>query len=209
MNALQKPYFLGISGGSASGKTTLLRKLIDHYPNEAVTLISQDNYYISRDDLPRDLTGEINFDHPSAIDLDALAKDLRKLMRGESFELPEYTYNNPDIVPRTITYHPAKVVIVEGLFVFNNPQVADLLDLKVFVDTAEHLRLSRRIRRDAAERGYGLDSVLNYYAKFVSPMYKKHIEPFKEICDLIIPNNSKMDNAIGVMIHHLDRVIGQ
>lgn len=206
-DSISKPYMIGIAGGSGSGKTTLLRKLVANFPEEALTLISQDNYYISRDDLPRDLSGEINFDHPSAMNLDGLAADLLRLSRGESVEIEEYTYNNSNAPVKMITYLPAKIVVVEGLFVFNHPEVAGLLDLKVFVETAAHLRLSRRIRRDAEERGYGLDEVLDYYERFVAPMYAQHIEPFKADCDLIIPNNTHMENATRVLIHHLESVI--
>ena len=204
-----KPYFIGITGGSASGKTTLLRQLVKHFPGDQLTLISQDNYYISRDDLPRSLDGEINFDHPTAVDLKSLGRDLLRISRGETVQVQEYTFNNPAIVPKTISYAPAALIIVEGLFVFNHPAVADLLDLKVFVDTEEHLRLSRRIRRDAAERGYRLEQVLEYYNRFVAPMYKQHIEPFKYACDVIIPNNVRMDRAIDVLMHHLDAVVAE
>ncbi len=201
-----KPYFLGISGGSGSGKTTLLRRIVQKFGKEALTLISLDNYYISRDDLPRTLDGEINFDHPSALDLQALAVDLKKLQDGQGFEILEYTFNNPAIVPAMLRFEPAPIVVIEGLFVFNNPEVRKMLDLMVFVDTSEHLRLSRRIRRDAAERGYGLDDVLKYYEKFVAPMYRQHIEPFRGDCDIIIPNDKHMDHATGVLIDHLDAV---
>lgn len=208
-DSTHKPYMIGIAGGSGSGKTTLLRHLVANFPKETLTLISQDNYYISRDDLPRDLSGEINFDHPSAMDLDGLARDLLKLSQGQSVEVEEYTYNNPDLPVKMITYLPSKIVVVEGLFVFNHPEVARLLDLKVFVETSSHLRLSRRIRRDAEERGYGLDEVLDYYERFVAPMYAQHIEPFKSECDLLVPNNNHMQNATKVLIHHLEAVIGE
>lgn len=203
----RRPYFLGISGGSGSGKTTLLRRIVKKFGHEALTLISQDNYYISRDDLPRTLDGEINFDHPSALNLDALALDLAKLQHGEAFEIQEYTFNKPGVVPAMLRFEPADIVVIEGLFVFNHPDVSKLLDLKVFVDTSEHLRLSRRIRRDAAERGYGLDEVLAYYERFVVPMYRQHIEPFRNECDIIIPNDRHMEHATAVLIDHLEAVL--
>jgi uridine kinase len=206
MNAA-RPYFVGISGGSGSGKTTLLRSVVERFGEESLTLISQDNYYISLADLPRDLKGEVNFDHPSALDLEALALDLGKLQAGESFQLEEYTFNNPTVVPKILNFDPAPIVVIEGLFVFNHPKVNQILDLKVFVDTSEHLRLARRIRRDAAERGYGLEEVLDYYEKFVVPMYRQHIEPFRAECDIVIPNDRHMDRATSVLIDHLDAVL--
>ena len=203
----QKPYFVGISGGSGSGKTTLLRQLVKYFGAEKLTLISQDNYYISKDDLPRDLDGEINFDHPSAIDLDAMAKDLHTLMQGKQFELQEYTFNNPELDSKTLVFKPSEIIVIEGLFVFNHPQVNEMLDLKVFVETSPHLRLSRRIKRDARERGYSLDEVLSYYERFVVPMYKEFIEPFRTKCDIVIPNDKHMEVATKVLIHHLDAEI--
>jgi uridine kinase len=203
------PYFVGISGGSGSGKTTLLRRIVERFGAESLTLISQDNYYISLENIPRDLTGEVNFDHPDALDLDAMAHDLGKLQAGQSFQLLEYTFNNPAIVPKTLTFEPAPIVVIEGLFVFNHGAVNDLLDLKVFVDTSEHLRLSRRIRRDATERGYGLEEVLGYYEKFVVPMYRQHIEPYKTDCDIIIPNDRHMERATMLLIDHLAAVLAR
>ncbi|MEM7040042.1 MAG: uridine kinase [Bacteroidota bacterium] len=203
-----QPYFIGITGGSASGKTTLLRQLVSHFRDDQLTLISLDNYYISRDDLPRTLDGSINFDHPDAIDLDRFAADLKRIAAGETIELMEYTFNNPAIVPKKIVYAPAPLVVVEGLFVFNHAEAADMLDLKVFVDTEDYHRLSRRIVRDAKERGYGLDDVLSYYTRFVAPMYKQYIEPYKYGCDIVIPNNVRMDRGIQVLMHHLEAVVG-
>ena len=203
----QKPYFMGISGGSASGKTYLLRHILERYPSEKLTLISSDNYYRSRDELPRDPDGEINFDHPDALDLDRLAADLNRISQGETVTIQEYTYNNPEIVPKMLHYRPSPIILVEGLFVFYHPGVSGLLDLKIFVDADEHIRLSRRIRRDAAERGYQLDEVLDYYSKYVAPMYHKFIEPYKYECDLVLPNNQHMDRAVGVLENHLDAIL--
>lgn len=203
----RKPYFLGISGGSASGKTFLLKHVLDRYPEDKITLVSSDEYYRSRDELPKDPDGEINFDHPEALDLDRLAEDLKKISQGEEVIIKEYTYNNPDQKPKWITYRPSPIILVEGLFVFHHKSISDLLDLRIFVDADEHIRLSRRIRRDDAERGYGLDEVLDYYTKYVAPMYRKYIEPYKYECDLILPNNLHMARAVGVLENHLDAIL--
>jgi uridine kinase len=202
-----RPHFVGISGGSGSGKTTLLRRIIQEFGDQELTLISQDNYYISREQLPRDPEGHVNFDHPSTLDLDALAADLSRLTAGEGFQLQEYNFNHPAAVPRTLTIRPTPIVVIEGLFVFHHPAVHAFLDLKVFVDTSEHLRLSRRIRRDATERGYGIEDILSYYEKFVVPMYRQHIEPCRSHCDLIIPNDRHMEKATLVLIDHLKAVM--
>lgn len=207
MSHSKSPYVLGISGGSASGKTTLLRSLLTHFGEQQLTLISQDNYYIEASRLPRTADGEINFDHPDTVDLDALARDIRHIISGQSVTINEYTFNNPNIVPKEITYHPAPIVVVEGLFVLTHPNLSSMLDLKIFVDADEHIRLSRRIRRDFEERGFTLDQVLDYYERFVVPMYRQFIEPRKFDCDIIIPNNNHMERAIAVLIHHLDHLM--
>lgn len=198
---------IGISGGSASGKTYLLDKLLERYSEENITLVSQDNYYRPIEECPKSDEGEVNFDHPNAIDLDAFVADLEKLSAGKSVTLMEYTFNNPALTPKEITYHPSPIILIEGLFIFGREDLRNLQDLMVYVDADEHIRLSRRIQRDLEERGWKLDEILTYYEKFVMPMYRKYIEPYKYDCDLIIPNNHKMDTAIEVLTNHLDKTL--
>lgn len=207
--SLKKPYFVGIAGGSASGKTTLLRALLDHFNPAKLTLVSQDNYYIAKEHLPKTDDGEVNFDHPEALDLARLCTDLQSLAAGNQVVIKEYTFNNVNAVPKMITYTPSEIVVVEGLFVLTHQGISKMLDLKVFVDADEHIRLSRRIKRDFEERGYTLYQVLDYYERFVVPMYRRYIEPTKFDCDIIIPNNTRMEHAIKVLIHHLDAVISK
>jgi uridine kinase len=204
-----KPYLLGISGGSASGKTFLIRRMLDQFTRDQVTLISQDNYYRKREVLPRNEKGEINFDHPDSVDMEALSQDIRRLAAGESITVEEYTFNNPAVVPKMITYHPAQVIIIEGLFVFYHESLAQQMDLKVFVDADEHIKLSRRIKRDFAERGYDLEQVLYYYEAYVIPMYKKFVEPTKEGCDIILPNNLHMEKSTEILIHHVEKILSK
>lgn len=205
---MTKPYFIGISGGSASGKTYLLKQLLDRYSRDQLTLISQDNYYLPREKQKRDASGDINFDHPDAVDLDALVVDLQKLSRGETITLNEYTFGNLNAVPKQIVYAPSPIMLVEGLFVFYKQAIAEQLDLKLFVDAEEHIKLSRRIRRDFEERGYDVEEVLSRYEAHVIPMYKKFVAPYKEQCDLIIPNNFHMQKAVKVIMDHVDRILG-
>ncbi|MFM2375141.1 MAG: hypothetical protein RLZZ165_238 [Bacteroidota bacterium] len=202
-----RPHFVGISGGSGSGKTTLVRRIMQEFGDQELALISQDNYYLSREHLPRDPEGQVNLDHPSALDLDALAADLGRLSAGEGFQLQEYNFNHPAIVPRTLAIHPTPIVVIEGLFVFHHPAVHDILDLKVFVETSENLRLSRRMWRDATERGTEGEDILAYYEKFVAPMYRQYIEPFRSDCDLIVPNDRHMEKSTLVLIDHLKAVM--
>ncbi len=204
---MKKPYFIGISGGSASGKTFLLKQLLERYPTEKLTLISQDNYYFPHEVQNRDEEGEINFDHPDSVDLDSLVTDLKKLSAGETLNLKEYTFGNTGLKAKTIQYAPAPIMLVEGLFVFYKKEIADQLALKVFVDAEEHIKLSRRIKRDFEERAYGLEEVLIRYESHVIPMYKKYVAPYKEQCDIIIPNNFHMQKATEVLCDHIDKVL--
>lgn len=199
----QKPYLIGVSGGSASGKTYLLKQLLHLIPKERITLISQDNYYKKLDDQKRKPDGRVNFDHPDSIDLDKFSNDLSRVMKGESVKLLEYTFNNPKIVPKEIEYRPAPIILAEGLFIFYKKELAEQLDLKVFVDADEHIKLSRRIIRDFSERGYSLDEILKQYEEDVIPMYNQFVKPYKETCDIIVPNNKHMEKAIEVIYNHL------
>jgi uridine kinase len=199
----KKPYLVGVSGGSASGKTYLLHQLMRRIPSEQITLISQDNYYkdLEFQNLKED--GTVNFDHPDALDLIQFTKDIRRLLNGESITIREYTFNNPRAVPVMLTYHPSPIIVVEGLFIYYKPEMRNLLDLKVFVDADEHIKLSRRILRDYAERGYRVEDILAQYEKDVIPMYNMFVKPHKDSCDLIIPNNYHMGKAIEVLLDHL------
>lgn len=199
-----QPYLVGVSGGSASGKTYLLTQLLEAFPSDQITLISQDNYYRPFEEQEKAPDGSVNFDHPKALDLDQFAKDLKRVINGETIEVTEYLFNNPNKTPRIFTYRPTPIIIVEGLFVFYHQPTSDLLNLKIFVDADEHIKLSRRIIRDAEERGYPLEEVLEMYTDYVMPMYKKFIEPFKWDCDLIFHNNSHINMAIRVLIDHFE-----
>lgn len=203
---VSNPYFLGISGGSASGKTYLLKKILQRYPDGIITRISTDNYYRDIEQLPEDDEGEVNFDHPSAVDLDRLAEDLNTIQAGQTVSMREYTFNNPDKVPGVIHFEPAPIILLEGLFVFYHPGIMQKLNLKVFVEAEEYVRLSRRINRDK-DRGYGTEEVLKMYTKYVAPMYRRYVEPFKHDCDIVVPNNDHMDRAVEVISHHLDWVL--
>ena len=198
-----KPYLIGICGGSGSGKTFLLQQLIKNLNKEEITLISQDNYYHPIEQQRKEADGLTNFDHPESVDLDRLANDVRKILKGETVVIQEYTFNNPLASAETITMKPAPIIIVEGLFVFLHPELSKLIDLKIFVEAHEHIRLARRLRRDATERNYSFDSVLRDWERFVAPMYRQFVEPTKYDCDLVIPNHSHMYRAVKVLMNHI------
>lgn len=199
----QKPFLVGITGGSASGKTLFIRQLLDSFPSERICLLSQDNYYRERHLQPKDSKGVANFDMPESLDLDAFARDVARLHAGETITLKEYTYNNPNVVPKMLEFRPAPVLVVEGIFVFYREDIRNQFDLKVFIDADEHIKLSRRIRRDGVERGYDMDDVLYRYEHHVAPTYDRYIRPFKSEADLIIPNNQHFSRGLEVLVHYL------
>jgi uridine kinase len=147
--------------------------------------------------------GVENFDLPESIDHDAFIQDVARLHQGIPVSKKEYTYNNPNIVPKTITFNPAPVIIVEGIFVFYFPEIRNQLDLKVFIDAEEHIKLKRRIKRDGQERGYGLEDVLYRYEKHVAPTFDRFIRPFRNEADVIIPNNHGFEKGLDVMVGFL------
>ncbi len=200
---MKKPYIVGITGGSASGKTLFLDKLLQAFEPEEVCLISQDNYYKPRNLQPLDDQGIHNFDTPHSIDFQQYAMDIQKIQKGEKVHREEYTFNNPDKTPKMLEFSPAPVVVVEGIFVLYYPELASLLDLKVFIDAKDYIKLKRRIVRDKIERGYDLDDVLYRYEKHVMPTYEKYIEPFKHDADMIIPNNQGFDKALDIVKTYL------
>ncbi len=199
----KKCFVVGVSGGSASGKTELIKKLKNAFSENEATFVAMDNYYFPKEKQKRDAQGKINFDHPDAVNLDKLYLDLLKLMQGETLTVTQYNYNNPDLPTPEITYVPNPIIIVEGIFLFFHPQINSLLDLRVFVDADEHIKLARRIRRDTLERGYTLENILEQYKEHVVPMYRKFIEPYKYESDILIPNNHQMDRGIAVLTGYL------
>lgn len=193
-------YTIGITGGSGSGKTYLIENLSKQFKPEEICLISQDNYYRKREEQLTDEKGVKNFDLPAAIDNDRFFDDLVKLKNGQEIQKLEYTFNNPKATPKTIILKPAPIIIVEGIFVQYFNEIENELDLKIFIEAKDHVKLSRRIRRDNEQRGYDLDDVLYRYQYHVMPVYEKYIEPLKHSADLVIPNNSHFDRAIDVLV---------
>ena len=196
---MKKPCTIGITGGSGSGKTYFLNGISAHFTPTQLCLISQDNYYKPRDQQPQDANGVKNFDLPTAIDRSAFHSDLLKLKGGLDVVKKEYTFNNPGVEPRMLVFKAAPVIIVEGLFVQYFEEIEKELDLKIFIEAKDHLKFGRRIQRDRVDRGYDLDDVLYRYQHHVMPVYESLIEPLKHRCDLIIPNNNKLDGAIEIV----------
>lgn len=200
---MEKPYIVGITGGSASGKTHFLKALLSAFTPREVCLVSQDNYYRPRHEQPLDENGVYNFDTPHSIDYEQYVQDLLALKQGKPVVRPEYTFNNPAAQPQMLELHPAPVIVVEGIFVFYFPELTRHLDLKIFIEAEEHIKLKRRIVRDRDERGYDLEDVLYRYERHVAPTYNKYIKPFKSEADLVVPNNHGFDNALDVITAYI------
>ncbi len=190
---------IGIAGGTGSGKTTVVKKIIQELPTDEVCVISQDSYYKKTDGLSLEDRSKINFDHPRAIDFDLLIEHLTALKEGNTIEQPIYSFVTHNRVKDTLILHPRKVVIVEGILIFNNEALRDLFDIKLFVHADADERLIRRIRRDIAERGRDVDEVLNRYQTTLKPMHEQFIEPTKNFADLIIPNDRYNTVAVDVV----------
>lgn len=193
------PYIIGITGGSGSGKTYFMQKLISSFGEHEICRISQDNYYLPIDKIARDAQGVENFDLPETIDHELLASHLRDLRKGKVIEQKEYTFNNPNITPQILIFKPTPLIIVEGIFLYYFQEVAEQIDLKIFVDAEEHVKINRRIVRDNQERGYDLEDVLYRWKHHVSPTYEKYIKPLRTASDIIINNNHQFDAGLAVM----------
>jgi len=180
---------IGIAGGTGSGKTTVVSQIIEELPKDEVCVISQDSYYKDTSHLLFDERTKINFDHPNSIDFDLLEKHLKELKKGNTIEQPIYSFVEHNRTGKTITTHPRKVVIVEGILILTHPEVRELFDINIYVHADSDERLIRRLKRDMAERGRDLEEVLNRYQTTLKPMHQQFIEPTKEYADIIIPTN--------------------
>lgn len=193
-------YFIGITGASGTGKTTFLRKLTEGFGSDKLCVVSQDNYYLPREQQVQDHVGKENFDLPSSIDHVRMLADLKKLAAGEAITLKEYTFNNKDADAKDVVMNPAPIIVVEGLFVMHYPEMREMFDLKLFLHAREHLALKRRIIRDQVERNYPLDDVLYRYEYHVMPAFDLYIKPYMDEADLVIHNNTKgFDQALAVL----------
>jgi uridine kinase len=184
-----KPFIIGIAGGSGSGKTFFLNGFLHHFKNDEVTLVSQDDYYIPAGEMTQEENKLYNFDLPSTIDDSQFLNDIKKLVKGEVVYKKEYNFNNPLAVVKILEINPAPIIIVEGLFILHFKEIADLLDHKIFIEADEPVALARRIRRDGMERGYAEDDVLYKWHNHVVPAYKEFLLPYKPDCHQVVVNN--------------------
>ncbi len=194
-----KMLIIGIAGGTGSGKTTVVKQILNELPEEEVTVISQDSYYRKNDHLSFQERCNINFDHPNAIDFDLLIKHVHELKKGNVVEQPIYSFATHNRVQDTLITHPKKVVIVEGILILTDKDLRDLIDIKVFVHADSDERLIRRLKRDIHERGRDIKEVLERYQSTLKPMHQEFIEPTKNYADIIIPNDTYNTVAIDIV----------
>ena len=202
-----KTIIIGIAGGTGSGKTTLTEKLRDHFGANEVSVLNHDSYYKRHDELPYEERRKLNYDHPDAFDTDMMIGHLKELKAGHSIECPVYDYATYSRTNETVTVEPRKVILVEGILIFENHALCDQMDIKIFVDTDADVRLIRRIRRDVAKRGRSLDSVLGQYLATVKPMHEQFVEPSKKNADLVVLEGGKNLVALEMIIDRIQRHI--
>ncbi|MDR3653443.1 MAG: uridine kinase [Paludibacter sp.] len=194
---------IGIAGGTGSGKTTVVRKIMERLPEGEVVILPQDSYYRDSSHLPLEERLEINFDHPDSIEFDLLVKHLKDLKKGKTIEQPIYSYLTCTRSTETIQIKPAHVIIIEGILVLTNPELRKMIDLKVFVDADADDRLIRVINRDTIKRGRTVDKVMERYEITVKPMHLQFIEPSKRFADLIIPQGGNNHIAIDILTNYI------
>lgn len=192
-------YIIGIAGGTGSGKTTVVNTILKGLPVDEVCVISQDSYYKATDELSFEERNKINFDHPNSIDFELLIDHLKLLKADRIIDQPVYSFVTHNRTKDVIKTYPRKVIIVEGILIFNNKELLDLFDIKIFVHAQSDERLIRRIRRDITERGRDIDEVLNRYQSTLKPMHEQFIEPTKNVADIIIPNDRYNTVAIEII----------
>ena len=186
---------IGIAGGTGSGKSTLMQQLVEHFGAD-VTVLSHDNYYRRRDDMPFEERCKVNYDEPAALETDLMARHLDMLRHGQAIDCPVYDFTMHNRSGETVRIEPKRVIIVEGILIFEDKQLRDLMDIKIFVDTDADVRLCRRIRRDVRERGRTLESVSVQYQASVKPMHEKYVEPSKRYAHIVVPEGGK--NAVAL-----------
>ncbi|MGZ3778445.1 MAG: uridine kinase family protein, partial [Mucilaginibacter sp.] len=193
----KRPFIIGIAGGSGSGKTFFLKCFLEHFSPDEVCLVSQDDYYHR---VAAGMTKEenklYNFDLPETIDSQQFIADINKLINYETVYMEEYTFNNPDIIPKVLEIKPAPILIVEGLFIFHFREVAEKLDLKIFLEANEDVALSRRLKRDLEERGYSRDDAMYKWINHVVPAYNEYLLPYRDECHQVIVNNTQVADEI-------------
>ena len=195
---------IGIAGGTGSGKTTLMDNLVSRFGDQ-VTVLSHDNYYHRRDDMTMEERSKVNYDEPAALETDLMVRHLDQLRQGQAIECPVYDFSQHNRSNKTTTIEPKRVIIVEGILIFEDEALRDLMDIRIFVDTDADVRLGRRILRDVEERGRTLQSVLDQYQTTVKPMHEMYVEPSKKHAHLVVPEGGQNFVALDLILSRIER----
>ncbi|MCI5583717.1 MAG: uridine kinase [Anaeroplasma sp.] len=205
---MKKSILILVAGGTASGKTTVVDEITSHFNSDDISVICMDNYYKKRDDISLEERKNINYDHPNSYDLELLINDLNSLLEGNVIHTPVYNFqtHNRD-KDKYIKIKPSKVIIVEGILSLYESSIRDIADIKIFVESEADIRFIRRLRRDIESRGRSMDDVIKQYLSTVKPMFDEYVAPTKRYADIIIPNNTKHDVALEILIAKINQEI--
>lgn len=201
------PVVIGIAGGSGSGKTTVQRRIIETFGPDRIALLDHDSYYLDLAHLPPEERARFNFDHPDALETSLMVAHLDRLLAGEPVEKPTYDFTTHSRRVETLTVRPHPVVIVEGILVLAEPALVERMDVKIYVDTPDDVRLIRRIERDLHERGRDIETVLQQYQRTVRPMHLEFVEPSKRVADVIIPRGGHNRVALDMVLAHVQGLL--
>lgn len=204
-----KPITFGVAGGTGSGKTTVARKILERVGVHLVAFLPHDAYYIDASHLPPEERAKLNFDHPDSLDNDLLIQHLKELQAGRAVEIPTYDFKTHSRRPETLAVAPQPVILVEGILIFADKRLRDLIDVKIFVDTDADIRLLRRLQRDIQERGRAVETIITQYLTTVRPMHLEFVEPSKRYADVIIPEGGFNEIAVDMVASRLRALIDQ
>ena len=204
-----KVTIIGVAGGSGSGKSTLVKKLQEAFGTEDVSTLCHDYYYKEHSDMSYEQRTQLNYDHPQAFDTDMMVAHIRSLKNNETIERPVYSFVEHNRTVERVTVKPSKVIIIDGILIFENQELRDLMDIKVFVDTDADVRLARRILRDVCNRGRSMESVIEQYLSTVKPMHEEFVEPSKRYADVIIPEGGFNSVAVEMLIQSIRSLINK
>lgn len=206
---LKKPIIIGVTGGSGGGKTSVSRAILDSFPNARIAMIQHDSYYKDQSHMSFEERVKTNYDHPLAFDTDFMIQQLKELLAGRPVDIPIYDYKKHTRSDKTFRQDPQDVIIVEGILVLEDERLRELMDIKLFVDTDDDIRIIRRIKRDMMERGRSLESIIDQYTSVVKPMYHQFIEPSKRYADIVIPEGVSNVVAIDLINTKIVSILGE
>ncbi|MCF7926799.1 MAG: uridine kinase [Candidatus Izimaplasma sp.] len=204
---MKKPVIIAVGGGSASGKTTVVEKIIDRFHQKNVTVIRHDDYYKNQSDMPMKERRKVNYDHPFSLDNDLMYEQILKLIKGESVVKPTYDFENHTRSETTQTVYPTDILILEGILIMEDKRIRDLSDIKLYVTADDDLRFIRRLKRDLEERGRTMKSVIQQYLSTVKPMHFAFVKPTKRYADVIIPNDKDHEVAVDLIVTKINSII--